>query len=73
MPTATAAAQTITVGTNDKVTAIKTLGTGTAAAQTITVGTNDRVAALTDITLTATKGDGSTVPVQIATNTGGDN
>ena len=38
---------TITVGTNDKVTAIKTLGTGTAAAQTITVGTNDKVTVLT--------------------------
>ncbi len=41
---------TITVGTNDKVTAIKTLGTGTAAAQTITVGTNDKVTALTSAT-----------------------
>ena len=38
----------ITVGTNDKVTAIKTLGTATAAAQTITVGTNDKVTAVTD-------------------------
>lgn len=38
---------TITVGTNDKVTAIKTLGTATAAAQTITVGTNDPVTVLT--------------------------
>lgn len=38
---------TITVGTNDKVTAIKTIGTGTAAAQTITVGTNDKVTVLT--------------------------
>lgn len=38
---------TITVGTNDKVTAIKTLGTATAAAQTITVGTNDKVTVLT--------------------------
>lgn len=38
---------TISVGTNDKVTAIKTLGTATAAAQTITVGTNDKVTVLT--------------------------
>lgn len=38
----------ITVGTNDKVTAIKTLGTATAAAQTITVGTNDKVTAVTN-------------------------
>jgi len=38
---------TIAVGTNDKVTAIKTLGTATAAAQTITVGTNDKVTVLT--------------------------
>ena len=36
LPTATAAAQTITVGTNDKVTAITGLGTATAAAQTFT-------------------------------------
>lgn len=41
---------TITVGTNDKVTAIKTLGTGTAAAQTITVGTNDKVTVLKSTT-----------------------
>ena len=33
LPSATAAAQTITVGTNDKVTAIKALGAATAAAQ----------------------------------------
>ena len=48
----------ITVGTNDKVTAIKTLGTGTAAAQTITVGTNDKVTVLTNSTdITVTKGN----------------
>lgn len=40
----------ITVGTNDKVTAITSVGTATAAAQTITVGTNDKVTALTDST-----------------------
>lgn len=47
----------ITVGTNDKVTAVTGIGTGTAAAQTITVGTNDKVTALTDSTsLSVTKG-----------------
>ena len=40
---ATSTTPTITVGTNDKVTAITGIGTGTAAAQTITVGTNDKV------------------------------
>lgn len=40
----------ITVGTNDKVTAVTGVGTGTAAAQTITVGTNDKVTALTNST-----------------------
>lgn len=45
----TAAAQAITVGSNDPVTAITSLGTGTAAAQTITVGSNDEVTAVTDI------------------------
>ena len=40
----------ITVGTNDKITAVTGVGTGTAAAQTITVGTNDQVTALTNST-----------------------
>ena len=40
---ATSTQPTITVGTNDKVTAVTGIGTGTAAAQTITVGTNDKV------------------------------
>lgn len=40
---ATSTQPTITVGTNDKVTAVTNIGTGTAEAQTITVGTNDRV------------------------------
>ena len=57
MPTSTVGTG-ITVGTNDKVTVIKTLGTGTAAAQTITVGTNDKVTALTSATdVTVTKGN----------------
>lgn len=46
---------TITVGTNDKVTAVTGIGTGTAAAQTITVGTNDKVTVLksnTDVSVT---------------------
>lgn len=53
MPTATAAAQTITVGTNDKVTAITNIGTGTVTPDvelvpsTATVLTNS-----TDITVT---------------------
>jgi len=42
MPTASVGTG-ITVGTNDKVTAVTGIGTGTAAAQTITVGTNDKV------------------------------
>lgn len=40
----------ITVGTNDKVTAITGIGTGTAAAQTITVGTNDKITVVTGVT-----------------------
>ena len=40
----------ITVGTNDKVTAVTGIGTGTAAAQTITVGTNDKVSAVIAVT-----------------------
>ena len=47
----------ITVGTNDKVTAVTSIGTATAAAQTITVGTNDKVGVLKDTTsLDVTKG-----------------
>lgn len=48
----------ITVGTNDKVTAITSVGTGTAAAQTITVGSNDSVDVATydSLSLTVTKG-----------------
>ena len=42
MPTSTVGTG-ITVGTNDKVTAVTSVGTGTAAAQTITVGPNDKV------------------------------
>ena len=45
----------VTVGTNDKVTAVTGVGTGTAAAQTITVGTNDKVTVLksnTDVSVT---------------------
>ena len=49
MPTSTVGTG-ITVGTNDKVTAVTGVGTGTAAAQTITVGTNDQVTALTNST-----------------------
>jgi len=49
MPTSTVGTG-ITVGTNDKVTAVTNIGTGTAAAQTITVGTNDQVDALTNTT-----------------------
>ena len=57
MPTSTVGTG-ITVGTNDKVTAVTNIGTGTAAAQTITVGTNDKVTALTDSTsITVTKGE----------------
>lgn len=57
MPTSTVGTG-ITVGTNDKPTVVKTIGTATAAAQTITVGTNDKVTALTDSTsLTVTKGN----------------
>ena len=47
--------QSITVGTNDKVTAVTGIGTGTAAAQKITVGTNDKVTVLksnTDVAVT---------------------
>lgn len=55
MPTASVGTA-ITVGTNDKVTAVTSVGTGTAAAQTITVGTNDIVAAATSVTLNVTKG-----------------
>lgn len=49
------AAPTITVGTNDKVTAVTNIGTGTAAAQTITVGTNDKVDALINAQLEFSK------------------
>ena len=45
----------VTVGTNDKVTAVTGVGTGTAAAQTITVGTNDKITVLksnTDVSVT---------------------
>lgn len=52
---ASAGDQTVTVGTNDKVTAVTGIGTGTAAAQTITVGTNDKVTVLksnTDVSVT---------------------
>ena len=49
MPTSTVGTG-ITVGTNDKVTAITSVGTGTAAAQTITVGTTDKVTVLTNDT-----------------------
>jgi len=52
---ATAGDQTVTVGTNDKVTAVTGIGTGTAAAQKITVGTNDKVTVLksnTDVSVT---------------------
>jgi len=57
MPTSTVGTD-ITVGTNDKVTAITNIGTGTAAAQTITVGTNDKVTSLTnDTSLIVTKGN----------------
>lgn len=55
---AEAGSQTVTVGTNDKVTAITTLGTGTAAAQNITVGTNDKVTVLKSTTdVSVTKGN----------------
>ena len=53
MPTSTVGTG-ITVGTNDKVTAVTNVGTGTAAAQTITVGTNDLVDAV--VTVTPVKG-----------------
>lgn len=53
MPTSTVGTG-ITVGTNDKVTAVTSVGTGTAAAQTITVGTNDKVDAV--VTVTPVKG-----------------
>jgi len=52
---ATSTQPTVTVGTNDKVTAVTGIGTGTAAAQTITVGTNDKVTVLksnTDVSVT---------------------
>ena len=55
---ATSTQPSITVGTNDKVTAVTNIGTGTAAAQTITVGTNDKVTALTSTTdVNVTKGN----------------
>lgn len=57
MPTSTVGTA-ITVGTNDKVTAVTGIGTGTAAAQTITVGTNDKVTVLkstTDVDVTKGK------------------
>jgi hypothetical protein len=55
---ATAGDQTVTVGTNDKVTAVTGIGTGTAAAQTITVGTNDKVTVLKNTTdVSVTKGN----------------
>lgn len=41
---------TISAGTDDKVTAVTSIGTGTAGAQTITVGTNDKVTVLTPAT-----------------------
>lgn len=53
MPTSTVGTA-ITVGTNDKVTAVTNIGTGTAAAQTITVGANDKITVLTDATSIAT-------------------
>ena len=57
MPTSTVGTG-ITVGTNDKVTAVTNVGTGTAAAQTITVGTNDKVTVLTNATdVSVTKGN----------------
>lgn len=57
MPTSTVGTG-ITVGTNDKVTAVTNVGTGTAAAQTITVGTNDKVTVLKDTTdVSVTKGN----------------
>lgn len=75
--TGTAAAQTITVGTNDKVTAITDIGTGTAAAQTITVGSNDEVTAITGVgtataaaqTITVGSNDEVTAVTNIGTGT----
>lgn len=56
--TASATQPTITVGSNDKVTAITSLGTATAAAQSISVGTNDKVTALKSTTdVSVTKGN----------------
>ena len=46
--TGTVAGQSVTVGSTDRQTVIKTLGTATAAAQTISVDNNDIVTALTD-------------------------
>ena len=55
---ASATQPSITVGTNDKVTAVTGIGTGTAAAQTITVGTNDKVTVLKSTTdVSVTKGN----------------
>lgn len=55
---ATSTQPSITVGTNDKVTAVTGIGTGTAAAQTITVGTNDKVTVLKNTTdVSVTKGN----------------
>ena len=46
--TGTVAGQSVTVGSTDRQTVIKTLGTATAAAQTISADNNDIVTALTD-------------------------
>ena len=55
---ATSTQPTVTVGTNDKVTAVTGIGTGTAAAQKITVGTNDKVTVLKSTTdVSVTKGN----------------
>ena len=75
--TGTAAAQVITVGSNDEVTAITGIGTGTAAAQTITVGDNDEVTAVTGIgtgtaaaqTITVGSNDTVTAVTSIGTGT----
>lgn len=67
MPTSTVGTG-ITVGTNDKITAVTGIGTGTAAAQTITVGNNDKVTALTDATtLNVTYGGSGRATVGTAT------
>ena len=56
--TGTAAAQRITVGSNDRHAVVKTIGTATAEAQTITVGDDDKINVLTDQTsITVIKGN----------------